>query len=242
MPSATPAMLVHTGTDEDPTPGSSAMRTPDPTATGTLRRASSRDENDTSERGRSAARTVRALRHAGHSVRTTTTTRMPSTPRSATAASSDSPGSGSAVRASPVGNTGETTNASATARRPPTMPITAARHSESAARWGTVVPSEASVGLSVDWTAVNRASSWPTTSSAVIAVSRASNHSAVAWVWNDRCAFRFSSAATTMSGTSPPPSSSMWSRKASVSRAPCARRTSSESPPSLSPASSARTG
>ena len=179
---ARPSMALRTGTLARPVPGSSANRTPVTAASG----APANDSRSTS-RGRrrngsstSAAGRAPACRHAVTATRAASSTTIAAAPAASTPAFTLTPGCGSASRAGPIGVSGDTAMAIATAPRAPATAATAASAMLAANSWPRVMPSAARVPLS--WAAVGSvlAATWPTMSSAVSASASANSARATA--------------------------------------------------------------
>src|SRR4051794_33113893 len=162
--------VVRPGTAVRPRPGSSATRIP---VLGTTGLPALRSHSDTRE-GRLVSWTApwatRAYHHADVAERSSTATATPSAPRSRTVASADTPESGSAVRAGPIGNNGDAAIATTTATAAAASPTTTARSSETPINCDRPNPSERSTGWSTESTYDCRAIACPTTSSAVSAM------------------------------------------------------------------------
>ena len=115
--SAAPTMVVRTGTAVRPRPGSRAIRTPVPATS---------DDPDTrshpaNREGRDASwsacpiRTGRLYHHADAAASASTTAATAMNPTPSTSPSTERPGLGSAVRAAPMGMSGDAATATTTA-------------------------------------------------------------------------------------------------------------------------------
>ena len=148
-PRVTAARLLRTASALRPRPGSNAMRTPTPTGNGALASALARPQNERRSGTASDSTAVPAARHAGHAASTTTSAATPTAPTTRTNRSRWNPGSGSAVRATPVGKNVDAAAAVTTATIPPPTPITAARPRPSANRPRRRMPNAASTRASL---------------------------------------------------------------------------------------------
>ena len=153
---ARPSRALRTGTLARPVPGSSANRTPVTAASGapahdsrSASRGRRRDGSATSAAGRAPA-----CRHAVTATRAASSTTIAAAPAASTPAFTLMPGSGSASRAGPIGVSGDTAMAIATAPRAPATVAAAVSAMLAANSWRRVMPRAASVPLS--WVAVSR--------------------------------------------------------------------------------------
>src|SRR5580704_5255763 len=81
-----------------------------------------------------------AARHAGQAAQDTVAITTPAIPSPSTSQSARTPGCGSAMAASPTGNSGDAASASTAASTAPAAPISAARVSPAAVSWAGLIP------------------------------------------------------------------------------------------------------
>jgi len=175
-------MALRTGTLARPVPGSSANRTPVATVSGTPA-----SDNRSASRGRrrdgsatSAAGRAPASRHAVTATRAASSTTIAAAPAASTPAFTLTPGLGSASRAGPIGVSGDTAIAIATAASAPATVAAAVSAMLAANSWRRVMPRAASVPLSWAAPCTVRAVAWPMMSSVVSASARANSARATA--------------------------------------------------------------
>ena len=150
-PTAVAAIADRTGTAVRPAPRCSANRTPVAAGTDRTERvaASTADGRPgyilATGSPPAAPALACAARQAGHAATPTVATSTPPAPSSSAVQSASMPGCGSAIPASPTGNTGEMAIAVATASTAPAPPISAARASPAAVSWRGTTPIARSV-------------------------------------------------------------------------------------------------
>ena len=181
MVTAAPNTAVRTGTAVRPAPGSSAMRTPARPLGGNDRMAV--DAPRRRPLGAAvpcAVHLADAARQTGIAPARTVRTATPATPTPRTSPSRANPGCGSAIRAIPVGVSGDSRYPTTAATSAPTMPIRTTRTMPTTNSSDGVMPSERSVGYSIDSRKVWRARAWAKMARPATATSAARIHSATA--------------------------------------------------------------
>ncbi len=206
-----------TGTAVRPRPGSNAIWVPMAVVT-----TPARDSIPASRDGRAAPSSSaiprapparRATRQAAGASAARGSSATPARPASSTGGSALRPGCGSAARAGPIGISGDTATARATATIAPPVVTMASRARAAAVRWARVMPTARRMGNSAASSATCRASSWPRTASAMTAASTANSASAIACGWMADCVVATLSARVTVAYAA----SGMASRRRSAS-------------------------